>query len=88
MSIQTLAPHHTSEPTPGGYLDGELAAHTGLSPRRANARASMARPYDPQWATAFLAGYRNATYRNRADTETNPTRIAAWRQLANLDDQD
>lgn len=60
MSIQTLAPHHTSEPTPGGYLDGELAAHTGLSPRRANARASMANAYDPQWASAFLAGYQAA----------------------------
>ncbi|MFF8458881.1 hypothetical protein ACF06T_30600 [Streptomyces albidoflavus] len=81
MSIQTLAPHHTSEPTPGGYLDGELAAHTGLGARRAYARAAMAQPYDPQWASAFLAGYQAAT------NETDPARRAAWRMLTNLEDQ-
>ncbi|MEU3261018.1 hypothetical protein ABZ694_25050 [Streptomyces albidoflavus] len=80
MSIQTLAPHHTSEPTPGGYLDGELAAHTGLSARRANARAAMAHPHDPQWASAFLAGYQAAT----ADPGRRPTR----RKLATPNDQD
>ncbi|MEU5360214.1 hypothetical protein ACFY9R_29090 [Streptomyces albidoflavus] len=80
MSIQTLAPHHTSEPTPGGYLDGELAAHTGLSARRAHARAAMAQTYDPQWASAFLAGY-------CAATETDPSRHTTWRQLTNLEDQ-
>nr|WP_012840477.1 hypothetical protein [Streptomyces sp. W9]ACX85592.1 pCQ3_91 [Streptomyces sp. W9] len=88
MSIQTIAPHHTSDPTPGGYLDGELAAHTGLSARRAHARAAMAHTYDPQWATAFLAGYQAATYQAHAATETDPGRRAAWRMLANLDDQD
>lgn len=59
---------HTSQSRPddnpsykAGHLDGELAALTGLSSRRAHARAAMARPYDPAYADGYLDGFDHQT---------------------------
>ncbi|MFE6126682.1 hypothetical protein ACFQ6Q_00195 [Streptomyces sp. NPDC056437] len=40
-----------------GYTDGELAATTGLSDRRARARIEMAEDYDPLYAAGYWHGY-------------------------------
>ena len=61
MSIMTIAPAAT-EPADdnsynAGYSDGELAAITKLSSRRAHARAAMADDYDPLYAQGYIDGY-------------------------------
>jgi hypothetical protein len=66
MSLMTLAPATTGDqPEPGsyeqGYLDGQLAALTRLSSRRAHARAAMAQPYDPAYAEGYLDGFDHQT---------------------------
>ncbi|MGY5127367.1 hypothetical protein [Streptomyces nigrescens] len=53
-----------------GYLDGELAAITGLPARRAMARASMADQHDPLYAQGYADGYLNATAVNAALRQT------------------
>ena len=40
-----------------GHSDGELAAITKLSSRRAHARAAMADEYDPLYAQGYIDGY-------------------------------
>ncbi|CAK7288600.1 hypothetical protein [Streptomyces misionensis] len=47
-------------PYDDGYTDGELAAITGLSSRRAHARAAMADAYDPLYAQGYIDGYLHA----------------------------
>ncbi|MFE1767273.1 hypothetical protein ACFW81_24025 [Streptomyces angustmyceticus] len=49
-----------------GYLDGELAAITGLPSRRAHARIAMAEDHDPLYAQGYSDGYLNATAINAA----------------------
>nr|WSX25507.1 hypothetical protein OG690_38130 [Streptomyces tubercidicus] len=53
-----------------GYLDGELAAITGLPARRAHARIAMAEPYDRLYAQGYSDGYLNATAVNNALRQT------------------
>ncbi|MFR9794178.1 hypothetical protein ACL07V_37085 [Streptomyces sp. MB22_4] len=67
MSIQI--PENTSigsaeNPYNDGYTDGELAAITGLSSRRAHARAAMADQYDPLYAQGLIDGYLHAVQVN------------------------
>lgn len=57
-----------------GYLDGELAAMTGLSSRRATARIEMAADYDPMYAQGYSDGYLNATDVNAAHLQNEETR--------------
>jgi hypothetical protein len=40
-----------------GYLDGEIAAETGLDPHRATAIADMADDHDPQYGTGYYEGF-------------------------------
>ncbi|PBC72329.1 MULTISPECIES: hypothetical protein [unclassified Streptomyces] len=49
-----------------GYLDGGLAALTGLPSRRAHARIAMAEQYDPLYAQGYSDGYLNTTAVNAA----------------------
>jgi hypothetical protein len=49
-----------------GRLDGELAAITRLSSRRAHARASMAAPYDQAYADGYMDGFLDQTAANAA----------------------
>lgn len=49
-----------------GFTDGELAAITLLSSRRAHARAAMAHPYDPAYAAGYIDGYLDQTAENAA----------------------
>lgn len=69
MSIMTLAPAAIGEPNDSwadGYLDGQIAAVTGLPSRRVHARISMAEQYDPVYAQAYSDGYLHATETNAA----------------------
>ncbi|MEU7435696.1 hypothetical protein AB0B07_33385 [Streptomyces sioyaensis] len=53
-----------------GYLDGELAAITGLTSRRAHARIAMAETYDRLYAQGYSDGYLNATAVNNVLRQT------------------
>ncbi|MGV9278125.1 hypothetical protein [Streptomyces griseosporeus] len=57
-----------------GYTDGELAATTHLSSRRVHARASMADPYDPQYAQGLIDGYLHTIQVNAALAEKRQRR--------------
>lgn len=62
MSIYTLAPADSGNADPSwadGYTDGELAAYTGLSARRALARFEMALDYDAMYANGYWEAYAN-----------------------------
>ena len=64
MSVMTLAPATTGNPDDSfnnGFRDGELAAATGLTERRLNARVSMAEQYDPMYAQGLADGYLHTT---------------------------
>lgn len=88
MTTMTFAPANTGDDEQPensydtGHTDGELAAITGLSSRRAHARASMAHPYDPLYAGGYIDGYLhqiqvNAALRLRAllaPSQEGPTR--------------
>ncbi|MCW2902622.1 MAG: hypothetical protein JWO67_4887 [Streptosporangiaceae bacterium] len=59
MTILTINPVNTGggESFETGYLDGELAAETGLSAHRATAIADMAEDHDPMYATGYYEGF-------------------------------
>lgn len=60
MSVMTIAPTGTGDSPDSwdtGYTDGELAAITGLSARRALARTEMAADYDPTYADGYWQAY-------------------------------
>jgi hypothetical protein len=40
-----------------GFLDGEIAAETGLSSQRATAIADMAEDHDPMYAIGYCEGF-------------------------------
>ncbi|MFD8626647.1 hypothetical protein ACFV4E_22650 [Streptomyces hygroscopicus] len=56
-----------------GYLDGELAAMTGLNSRRATARMAMAEQHDPMYAQGYSDGYLNTTALNAARLQNEET---------------
>ena len=71
MTTMTLAPAGTDDEQPktsydAGLLDGELAAVSRLSSRRAHAIAAMADPYDPLYAQGYIDGYLHQTDVNAA----------------------
>lgn len=57
-----------------GMLDGQLAAITHLSSRRAHARAAMADQYDPLYAQGYIDGYLHAIQVNAAIAEKEQSR--------------
>jgi hypothetical protein len=61
---------HGNDSYNSGELDGELAAITGLSSERVHARATMAHPYDPDYATGYIDGYLAEIERAYAIAET------------------
>lgn len=72
MTTMTIAPAATGEPYDSwadGYLDGQIDALTSFPGHLAEARASMADPYDPVYAQAYRDGYLNATATNAAYRE-------------------
>lgn len=71
MTTMTFAPADTDDEQPktsydAGLLDGELAAVSRLSSRRAHARAAMADDYDPLYAQGYMDGYLHQTEVNAA----------------------
>jgi hypothetical protein len=71
MSLMTIAPAGTDDEQPNtsynaGLLDGELAAVSRLSSRRAHAIAAMADQYDPLYAQGYIDGYLHQTEVNAA----------------------
>lgn len=52
-----------------GLIDGEIAATTRLSARRAHARAAMADQYDPLYAQGYIDGYLHGIELNAAYLE-------------------
>lgn len=56
-----------------GFIDGELAAMTGLDSRRATARIEMAEQYDPMYAQGYSDGYLHATALNAARLQNEET---------------
>ncbi|MER6249428.1 hypothetical protein [Streptomyces griseorubiginosus] len=62
----TTAPHGDDDSYNTGHSDGELAAITRLSSRRAHARAAMAEPYDPAYAAGYIDGFIQQTQANAA----------------------
>jgi hypothetical protein len=86
MTTMTFAPADTGDEQPqtsydAGLLDGELAAVSRLSSRRAHARAAMADQYDRLYAQGYIDGYLhgiqvNAAHRFQAlreDSHNMPT---------------
>lgn len=75
MSVMTIAPNlpgpddENDNSYTTGYSDGELAAITRLSSRRAHARAAMADQYDPLYAQGYIDGYLHQTAVNAALAE-------------------
>ncbi|WP_329126198.1 hypothetical protein [Streptomyces sp. NBC_01353] len=60
MSIETFTSASTGEGDKSwddGFIDGELAAISGLSARRALARHEMANDHDPMYAAAYWESY-------------------------------
>ncbi|MGS2592079.1 hypothetical protein [Streptomyces hebeiensis] len=70
MTTMTIAPAGTGDNADdrweAGYTDGELAAITGLTERRARARAEMADDHDPLYAAGYWDGYLHTTAVNGA----------------------
>jgi hypothetical protein len=69
MSLMTPETTTTNPDDPSyreGRLDGELAAITRLSSRRAHARAAMAAPYDQAYADGYIDGFLDQTAANAA----------------------
>lgn len=58
MTAMTFTPSGTDDASrKAGSVDGELAAMTGLSARRALARTEMAKRYDPAYAATYWDAY-------------------------------
>ncbi|MFF8910570.1 hypothetical protein [Streptomyces olivaceoviridis] len=59
MSLMTpeSAPTNSADSYNDGFVDGELAAITGLSSRRVHARASMADQYDVLYGQGLIDGF-------------------------------
>ncbi|MGY0065152.1 hypothetical protein ACWY4P_53525 (plasmid) [Streptomyces sp. LZ34] len=75
MPTITQTPYGTPDNSfEAGYLDGELAAMTGLDSRRATARIEMAADYDPMYAQGYSDGYLHATALNAAQLQNEETR--------------
>lgn len=69
MSITIPETTTTSPDDPSyrdGRLDGQLAAITRLSSRRAHARAAMAAQYDRAYADGYMDGFLDQTAANAA----------------------
>lgn len=70
MSLMTTNTYGSPDASfEAGYLDGELAAATGLPSRRAHARISMAEQHDPMYAEGYSDGYLHVTAINAALAE-------------------
>jgi len=71
MTTMTFAPADTDDEQPktsydAGMEDGQFAAVTRLSSRRAHAIASMADQYDPLYAQGYIDGFLHQTEVNAA----------------------
>jgi hypothetical protein len=71
MTTMTFAPADTGDEQPKtsydhGLLDGELAAVSRLSSRRAHARAAMADQHDLLYAQGYMDGFLHQTEVNAA----------------------